>query len=126
MSYAERHTVDVTTNASGAAEVYSPVITGKISAIHYIKPGSGGFENGVGFTITSEITGQSLWTEAAVNASKTVAPRQATHTTAGAAALYASDGAAVLAPIALAKDRVKIAIASGGNTTNGKFIIITE
>ena len=123
MSYAERHVVAVTTAADGSATAYSPVITGKLSQIRYVKTD---FTDGVDFTITAEATGETLWTELDVNASVTVAPRQATHSTAGVAALYAAAGAAVNEKIALAKDRVKIVIAAGGAVKTGTFHIIME
>jgi len=119
----KRYVVPVTTDADGNATVYSPVLTGRISAIHYVKTD---FANGVDFAITAEATGETLWTEGNVDTSKSVAPRQATHTTAGVAAVYAAGGSAVLAPIALAADRVKIVVASGGDTKSGTFLIVTE
>ena len=123
MSYAERHTIAVTTAADGSATAYSPVITGKLSQIRYVKTD---FTDGVGFTITSNATGETLWTESNVNASKTVAPRQATHDTVGVAALYAASGAAVNDKIALANDRIKIVLAAGGNAKTGVFHIVIE
>lgn len=122
MSYAERHAVTVTTIADGSATAYSPVITGKLSQIRYVKTD---FANGVDFTITSEATGETLWTQVDVNSSATVAPRQATHSSAGVAATY--DGTrAVNDMIALANDRVKIVIAQGGDTKTGAFHIVME
>lgn len=123
MSHAERHVVAVTTAADGTATAYSPVLTGKLSQIRYVKTD---FAAGVDFTITAEATGETLWTQSDVNASATVAPRQATHTTAGVAALYAGGGSAVLDKIALANDRVKIVIGSGGNAKAGAFHIVME
>jgi hypothetical protein len=123
MSYAERHVVTVTTAADGSATAYSPNITGKISQIRYVKTD---FDNGSTITLSAEATGETIWTEASVNASATRAPRQATHSTAGAAALYASGGVAVNAPIIMANDRVKIVIASGGNAKTGTFHILVE
>lgn len=123
MSYASRQVVAVTTAADGSATAYSGVVTGKLSQIRYVKTD---FDNGVGFTITAEATGETLWAEAAVNASATRAPRQATHSTAGVAALYAGSGTAVNDKIALANDRVKIVIASGGNAKTGAFHIVME
>lgn len=122
MSYAERHVVEVTTIADGSATAYSDTITGKISQIRYVKAD---FASGVDFTITSEATGETIWTQLDVNASVTVAPRQATHSTAGVASLYAATYA-VLDKIALANDRVKIVIASGGNAKTGTFHIVVE
>lgn len=123
MSYCQRYSIDVVTASDGTATAYSPTFTGKINAIIYTKTD---FASGVDFTITAEATGQTLWTESDVNSSKTVAPRQATHSTAGAASLYAATGQPVLDGIAMANDRVKIAIAQGGNAKTGNFIVIVE
>lgn len=120
MSYAERHKVTLVTDASGDATGYSPVITGRIQSIVYVATD---YAAGVDFTITGEATGETIWTELNVNASKTVAPRQATHSTAGVAALYAAAGTAVNDYVALANDRVKIVIAQGGNAKTGAFHI---
>lgn len=121
--YAERHEVAVTTAADGSATAYSSTVTGQISAIRYVKTD---FADGSTFTITAEASGETIWAETAVNASATRAPRQATHSTAGVAALYAGGGSAVLDKIALANDRVKIVIASGGNVKSGTFHIVME
>jgi hypothetical protein len=124
MSYAQRlAAITVTTAADGSATEYSEVCTGKLSQIRYVKTG---FADGSTFTITSEATGETLWTETGVNASATRAPRQATHSTAGVAALYAGAGTAVNDKIALANDRIKIAIAAGGAVTTGTFHIVIE
>lgn len=121
--YAQRHAVAVTTAADGSATAYSPVLTGLLSQIRYVKTD---FADGATITITAEATGETLWTETAVNASATRAPRQATHTTAGAPALYADGGAAVNDKIALANDRIKIVIANGGDSKSGTFHFILE
>ncbi len=121
MSHVQRHVVTLTTNGSGAATGYTPTVTGMISHIAYVKTD---FANGVDFTITAEATGEAIWSGTDVNASTTVAPRQASHSTAGAAALYAGGGSAVLVPIYVANDRVKIVIASGGDTKTGAFHVV--
>ncbi len=123
MSQVIRLTVPVTTAADGSATAYSDVATGKVSAVRYVKTD---FADGSTFTLTAEATGEIIWTEAAVNLSATRAPRQATHTTAGAAALYAAAGTPVNDKIALANDRVKIVIAAGGNVKSGTFHITVE
>lgn len=120
----KRYTVSVTTAADGTAIAYSPRrISGKIHQIEYVKTD---FADGVDFTIEGEATGVDLWVQSNVNASAAVAPRQATHSTAGVAALYASGGTAVLEPVALGNDRVKIAIAQGGNAKTGTFHILVD
>lgn len=119
MSFARRLSVTVTTDGSGDATSYSdPIPYGVLSQVRYVKTD---YANGVDFTITSEATGETLWTQANVNASATVAPRQATHDTAGVATLYAAAGAAVLDKIALADDRIKIVVAQGGASKTGAF-----
>jgi len=122
-TYAERHAVSITTASDGSATSYSTVLNGKISAIIYTKTD---YDNGVDFTITSETTGQNIWTESNVNASTSRAPRQATHGVDGVASLYAAAGTAVQAPIVLANERVKIVLAQGGNAKTGTFTIILE
>jgi len=123
MSFCIREAVTVTTIADGSATAYSVGLTGRLSQIRYVKTD---FTDGVDFTITNESTGETLWAEDNVNASTTRAPRQATHSTAGVAALYAGGGAAVLDKIALANDRIKIVIASGGATKTGTFHFLVD
>lgn len=118
-----RFVVPVKTAADGSATVYSAFLSGRLAAIHYIKTD---FADGVDFTITSEATGETLWTESDVNAAKVCRPRGATHTNAGVAALYASAGTAVNDLIRLGRDRIKIVIAAGGNAKNGAFHIVVE
>jgi hypothetical protein len=117
--HAERHVVTVTTDADGDATSYTPVLTGRVLAIVYVKDGSAAYADGVDFTITAEATGQSLWTDTNVNSAETVYPL--------AAANLGADGAASTlteVPIALANDRVKIVVASGGDTKVGTFHVI--
>ena len=123
MSYAQRVTVAVVTAADGSATAYSDPVTGKISQVRYAKTD---FADGSSFTVTNESTGETIWSESSVNASATRAPRQATHSTAGAAALYASGGVAVNDKIAIANDRIKIVIGSGGNAKSGTFHFMLE
>jgi hypothetical protein len=123
MSFGHREVISVTTAADGSATAYSAVVSGRIASIRYVKTD---FADGSTITVTAEATGESIWTESSVNASATRAPRQATHTIAGAASLYAAAGTAVNAPIVLANDRVKVVIASGGNVKTGTFHVVFE
>ncbi|MDP2989150.1 MAG: hypothetical protein Q8O57_01110 [Kiritimatiellota bacterium] len=122
----KRLTVALTTDTNGAATGYTSVFSGRVSQIRYVKPVSGGFSDGVDFTITLEATGETVWAEDNVNASATRAPRQATHSTAGVAALFAGSGTAVNDKIVAAADRVKIVVASGGSVTTGTFHVTVE
>lgn len=125
MSHVERHTVAVTTASDGSATAYTSTnITGRIHAVQYVKAGSNNFSDGVDFTITTETTAQNIWVDTNINASETVYPRVPTCDTAGAASLYAAGGEPVEDHMAIANERVKIVIASGGNATTGTFYIV--
>jgi len=116
-----RFEVTVVTAADGTATAYSPYLSGYLISAQYVKTD---YADGVDFTITAEANVQSIWTESDVNAAVTKAPRLATHTVAGVAALYAAGGVAVLDMIALGRDRIKIVLASGGNVKTGKFVFL--
>lgn len=121
---ANKTTVTITTDASGDATVYSCRVSGRILALIYAR---GDLDNSTtDFTVTTEDTLQNVWVESDVSASKTIAPRQATHSTAGVAALYASGGTAVLDYIHACNERIKIVVAQGGNAKTGTLTIITD
>lgn len=121
-----RYKVAVTTAADGTATAYAPKTSGEIHSIQYVKDGSNAFADGVDFSVTCEATGENIWTEANVNASAVRYPRAATHSQAGAASLYAAGGTAIQTRIAIGGDRVKIAIAQGGNAKTGAFHILVD
>lgn len=122
-----RFKVSLTTAADGTVVGYTPRVAGEIHSIVYVKdPGANPFAAGVDFTITAEATGETLWTEADVNATKACYPRAPTHSTAGVAALYAAAGTMVGARPAIASDRVKISIAQGGNAKVGAFHVYID
>lgn len=118
-----RIVMPITTAADGSATVYSPRISGEIHSIHYIKTD---FADGVDFAVTDEATGENIWTESNVNAAAVRHPRAATHTNAGAAALYAAGGTAVLDRFAIAQSRIKVVIAQGGNAKSGTVMVLVE
>lgn len=114
--------VEITTAADGSAIAYSSRISGQVHSIRYEKVD---FADGVDFTVTAEKTGDAIWAQSNVNAAATIAPRQATHTTAGVAATL--DGTvAALDRVALANDRIKVVVAQGGATKTGNlhFLIV--
>lgn len=115
--------VELLTAADGSCTAYSPRVSGELCSIVYEKID---FADGVDFVVTSEATGEGLWSENNVNAAGSRYPRAATHTTAGAAALYASGGVAVLAKPALANDRIKVVVAQGGNAKRGKLHFLVD
>lgn len=123
MSWVKRVSVTVTTDAAGAATGFTEVVNGVVSAIEYTKVD---FDNGSTITVSQDRSGETIWSESSVNASAIRRPRAATHSTAGAAALYAAGGAAVNDKIAVVDSRIKVVIASGGNTKTGTFTVVLE
>lgn len=120
-----RVTVPVVTIADGSATAYSPALNGNLRSITYTKPAEGGFAAGVDFTITTEKTKITIWTEVNVNASAAKLPHIAVHDNAGTAIEY-SAGVPVCAPIPICDERVKIVIADGGDGGIGTFDIVIE
>lgn len=119
-----KFTVDVAT-VTATGTNYSPYLSGFIESIQYIKDGSAAYSDGVDATITADVTGEAIVTLTDMNASTIVRPRSATHTVAGVAATF--DGTRpVLNRAALSRDRVKIAIAQGGNGKTGRFVITVD
>lgn len=121
-----RFKITVTTAADGSATAYSPRLSGKLHAVHYVPHGSTPYDNTVDMTITSEATGQSLISRANVAAAFVAYPRVATSDAAGAASLYAAGGTAVQDKIALGNDRIKIVLAQGGNAKVGTLHFLVE
>ncbi len=114
--YVAREIVDVTTATDGVATAYTPRVNGAVREIVYLRDGASAFASTADIAVTSELDGRNIWTEANVNASKTVRPVRPGSTASGAAASGS-------VPIHLGNDRVKIAIAQGGNTKAGRFIV---
>jgi hypothetical protein len=115
-------TITLTTNGSGAATGYTRVFNGLLKALIYTKTD---FANGVDFTITTETTGQTLWTQADVNAAAIKYPLAAAHDTAGVAATL--DGTrAMRCEIPIVNERVQVVIAQGGATKTGAITVIVD
>lgn len=113
-----KHVVNVTTAADGTAVAYTAEpLNGPILKIIYTKPTSGGFATGVDFNITTEDTGQTVWKQDDVNASKTVVPVEKKQDTAGVDTTFFDS-------IYAANERIKISISNGGNGATGQFVIL--
>ena len=122
--HAIKENVTIVTASDGTGIGYTSVLNGRVLSIIYSKAGSGSYTDGVDFDITGETTGQIIWDQDNVNASAQIQPRQATHSTAGAASLYAAAGTAVNDFIYIANERIKISIANGGDTHTGTFTVL--
>lgn len=118
--------VTAASDGSSVGTHYTPYFSGYIESVQYVKADSGGYTDGVDFTITADATGENIWTDTNINASEIVRPRAPTHSQAGVAAVYASGGTAVNDRIALSRDRVKIVLAQAGASKTGTFVITVD
>jgi hypothetical protein len=116
--HVSRQTVDIVTATGGGATVYSGTITGRVGVIVYTKDGTTPLASTADFTVTAEATGEAIWSETNLNASKTVRPVAAASTVTGAASSLTET------PIWLANDRVKIVVAQGGSEKLGSVQIV--
>jgi hypothetical protein len=121
--YVQRHTVTITTDASGDGTGYTGAISGRVLGIRYVKTD---YADTVDFTITANTTGQAILTVANVTASATYYPRDQVHDTADGSALTMDGTRKMVAPVALGQDTVKIVVAAGGDTKSGTFYVLTE
>lgn len=122
MAYGARKTVTLTTSSGGSVTDYIEAGFWRIDSIIYTKTD---FADGVDITVTGEETGTVIWTGTDVNASTTVRPRAATHSTAGAAANYAATFP-VNDKIFICNERIKIVVGSGGSTKTGALTFVLE
>lgn len=122
MSFVQKQTIPVETDGNGDSTDYSTVVTGDIYAIVYTKTD---FAAGVDFVITSETTGQVIWSEDNVDASEIIYPRTQVQDTAGANLTL--DGTRIMVvPVAVADERIKFVISNGGDTKTGSFVLIVK
>jgi len=119
----QRHVLTLTANGSGAVTGYTPVLSGRIAQIHYVK---NNYANTVDFVITSEATEDIIWSEENVTASTVRAPRLPNCTTAGVATTYAATFPVYVNQFVLAADRVKVVVSNAGSGTVGTFHVVLE
>jgi hypothetical protein len=123
--FIDRQILTLTVNASGAATVYSARVTGRVLQVRYVPHASTPLDTGGDVTITGEDTGTAILTITNIGtAGVTYTPRQATHTVAGVAALYAAGGVAVLEPVYVAGERIKAVVADGGDAKTGTMHVL--
>jgi hypothetical protein len=115
------HTIALTTASDGTLTVYSTKpVTGFIERIHYTPDGTVPLDNTADITITAKDSGGAILTITnQAQAATDYAPRQATHSVTGVAALFAAGGLAVNDRIPIATDFLKVVVAQGGNAKKG-------
>jgi hypothetical protein len=124
--YLQQENLVVTTAADGTATATtSSDFWGFLQAINYVVDGSVPYTNSVVILVTGAVSGVVLWSVTLnPNASALLYPRTATHSTAGAALLFAAGGTAVTDKIPLAGEKIKVVLSAGGNAKSGAFRFI--
>ena len=122
-----RHSIAVTTDASGDVTAYSPTTFGVVHAIRYVPDGSSPLDTGADITVTTNESGLPIVTITNLGVSATqFYPRAATADIVGAASLYAAGGEPVEDRIPVAEETIKIVVAAGGNVKQGTFHVYVE
>ena len=102
------------TEAGGAATEFIGPLYGKLDTLAYTKID---FADTVDFTITNELTGETIWTDTNITTSEAVRPRIITQHTDGAA----NTTLVIREPYFFHGQRIKIVIAAGGDAKSGRF-----
>lgn len=119
MGFPQKHTVVVTTAAGGGATAFtSGPVRGTVQMITYTRSTGSPFASTVDFAITTEDTGQNLWTQANRNSTQTVYPLTEGDLNDG------TESALVEVQMSAAFERLKIVIAQGGDTQSGTFVFV--
>jgi hypothetical protein len=118
--HVERHDVALV----GATQTaYTPVVTGRVLQVRYVPTSGNALDTGADLTVTTEVTGVAIATLTNIGTSAfTKVPRQATHGVTGAALVYAATDA-VAEPVYVAGERIKVALAEGGDAKAGTLSI---
>jgi hypothetical protein len=127
----KRYVVDITTATGGGATGYTYKAAGRLTGFRYVKnaTASVAFASTADFTITDEETGRTLLTVSNVNASTDYDVEGSRITTSGGSRTFSTGTAALRAvsgPIPIARSRVKIVVAQGGNTKTGRFHVFVD
>lgn len=118
MSYPQIQTVSLTTSTGGLATGYTDVIRGQIAAVKYTKAGSSPFASTADITVTLEDSGQTVMTWANINTTTTTYPVAPATKASGAASTITES------PIYAVGERLKVAVAQGGNTKVGTVTVV--
>lgn len=117
----ERHSVSLTTDASGDVTGYTPAVTGRVLGVIYTKTD---FTDGVDITVSTETTLQTVVTLTNQNSSVKVYPRSPVQDETGANALHAAGGTSLRDAIYAVSERIKVVVAQGGNAKTGAVTVI--
>jgi hypothetical protein len=125
--FVERFDITLAVAADGTGTFFSsaPVTGGLVRQVRYVPPdGTNPLATGAVVTLTGEETGLPILAVAGIGTVAVLfAPRQPTHSLAGAANLYGAGGQAVDDLIAIAGERIKVTVSGGGSSNLGTISI---
>lgn len=116
-------TVPITTNSSGDFSATTPHVRGFVHQYRYVPDGTSPLDTGADLDIVGSVSGIVVANQDNIGTSSfTVAPRQPTHDTLGAALVYAENGEPVGDRIAI-NEPLTVTIAAGGDTKSGTLYL---
>jgi hypothetical protein len=116
--------VPILTDAAGNFSAETPPVDGRILQYRYVPDGAAPLDTAADLDITLSDSGVVVAAIAALGtAAVTKAPRQATHGTDGAAALFAAAGEPVEGAIYSAGEGLTVTVANGGNAKRGTLYV---
>lgn len=122
MSQITRVRIDVTTDASGDATKYTPILDGYLHMFRYVPDGTNPLATGADIDLTGDQSGMVYVNQDNIGTSAySKLPRAATCDETGAASLYAAGGEPVEDRMLIAGERLKLVVANGGNAKSGAF-----
>jgi len=120
-------TVAFETDADGDAVEHAQSERGSLVHVVYIPDATDTPAAGTTLTAEGAVTGiKALDTVNVGVTRKEYSPRVQTHDTDGAEILYEAGGSVASEPLRLAKERLKLTIASGGDTKKGVVVLVFE
>lgn len=126
MGYAQRGSVTLTTDGSGAADVTFFASDGNAFSgeLGYLSLTIAGLDATADITITAATTGVVLYSVTNTNVNVTKFPRAPTCDTAGVASLYAAGGEPVEDRIPLAQEGIRVVVAQGGASKSATILAV--
>jgi len=128
MSFPKKFTLTGTTASDGSLTCYSTSANGpayafgRVIAVVYTFDD---FDAGSTMTLSTEGTGQTIWTEANVDATAIRYPRLQVHSSAGVARTYNGTQPVCVAPM-VCHERLKMIVASGGDSKKGTWDVYVD
>jgi hypothetical protein len=118
------YALDVESDGSGDASVETIETNGELVSIQYTKNDTDPYADTVDFSITNTDTGEIIWAEENVTATKIVYPEHPTNRPDGTQNAHGSNATGIYERFSICNSTLTITISNAGDTKTGKFTII--